>query len=498
MSTVAVDGAAGGSGRVVDSVRWVGAGQAITQVVRLSVTIVLARLLTPHDFGLQTMASVFTALGTLLATLGAGAVIVQRKSITEALLRSLTTLGLATGGVLFITLALASGGIARFYGEPSVANVLMAMSATFALSSIGMVPEGLLQRELRFARLVAIDLVALVVASVGGVGLAVAGYGVWALVVPNLAATAVRSLLLLIFSPWKVRLGFDRVELAGVIGFSSSVLGFNALQYFIRNTDRLIIGKSLGIGDLGLYDYAYRFYMYPLEVVTGILISVLFPAFSRLQDSRAELGRVFLRANSAIALITFPMMAGLGVVAGPFVRVVLGEQWEPVIPLVQILAPLGALQSIGATPGQIFLATGNAALRFWWSVIYTSTILTSFFVGVQWGIIGVTSAFSIVMLPISVAAFWLALRLVDLELIAIWRALEKVIAATLTMGVTVWVLEFALVRAGLGDWVVLAVCVPAGVIAYGATAWALRIEAIDDILRLIPERISSLVRRPAR
>ncbi|MBY0400534.1 lipopolysaccharide biosynthesis protein, partial [Myxococcota bacterium] len=448
--------------------------------------------------GLQTMAAVFTALGTLLSTLGAGAVIVQRKTISDALLRSLATLGLATGLVLFLALGLSAGAAARFYGEPAVADVMRAMALNFVLVSIGMVPEGLLQRELRFSRLVVLDLVALVIASVGGIGLAVGGYGVWALILPNLAASAVRSLLLLRVSPWPVRLGLDASEIRGVLGFSSSILGFNALQYMIRNTDRMIIGKALGTADLGLYDYAYRFYMYPLEVVTGILLSVLFPTFARMQESKTELGRAFLRANAAIALVTFPMMAGLAAVAGPFVRVVLGEQWEPVIPLVQILAPLGAMQSIAATPGQIFLATGNAALRLWWSIIYTSLILLSFWIGVNWGIIGIASAYSIVMVPICAAAFWLALRLVDLPLSAIGRALWKTTAAALAMAAVVQGIGILLESRGFGDPVVLAVCIPLGVVSYGIGVAGLRVEAIEDVLRLLPlSRVPGL-RRFAR
>ncbi len=142
-------------------------------------------------------------------------------------------------------------------------------------------------------------------------------------------------------------------------------MGFNGTQYLQRNADRLIIGRALGAVELGYYDYAYQFYMYPVESVTLVLIKVMFPTFSRIKGDIEQLGRAFLRANGAIALITFPMTAGLAVVADPFVRFVFGEKWAPVIPLVQILAPVGLLQSIGATPGQLFLARGRAALRFW-------------------------------------------------------------------------------------------------------------------------------------
>jgi O-antigen/teichoic acid export membrane protein len=476
------------AGRVFSSVRWVAAGQIFSQGVRLAVSIALAHLLTPHDFGLATMAVTFTAVGTLLSTLGAGPAIVQRRTLPETLLRSLATLGLSIGLALWLAFALASGLIAAFYGEPEVQRVVIALAATFPLATAGTVPEGLLQRDLRFGRLVAIDLACLAVSSLGSVGLALHGEGVWALVVPNLASTGLRSALLLLSSPWRPRLGFDTAAIRGVIGFSSSVLGFNGLQYFARNSDNLVIGRALGSVELGLYDYAYRFYMYPLDAITGVLISVMFPALASLQDDREAMGRAFLRANGAIALATFPMMIGLAVVADPFVRVVLGEKWIRVIPLVQILSPMGALQSLTATPGQIFLATGNAALRMWWAVIYTTVIVASFVVGAHWGIIGVATAYAGVMVPISFVAFWLALRLVRLPMRALWATLAKTVAACAAMAAAVGAAEIAMRAAGAGDVALLVVCVPLGAAIYAAVVWTLRPDALADLVRLVPAR----------
>src|SRR5437667_125475 len=216
-------------GRVFSSVRWVTLGQVVSQAVRLAVSIMLARLLTPSDYGLVTMASSFTAIGWLLATVGAAPAIVQRPTVSEGLLRSLATLGLVFGLALWLLLALGAGLIAGFFGEPAVRGV------------------------------------------------------------------------------------------------SGSLLGVTVLQYFARNADSIVIGRRLGTLDLGIYEYAYRLYMYPLEVITLVLISVMFPTLAGMQNDRAAMGRAFLRANGAIALAAFPMMIGLAVVADPFVRVALGE-----------------------------------------------------------------------------------------------------------------------------------------------------------------------------
>lgn len=474
---------------VFSSVRWVAVGQGLSQGASVVVTLTLARLLTPEVFGLMTMAGVITALGYLFSTLGAGPAIVQKREVSDPLLKSLTTLGLGMGFALTVGLALLSRVVAAFYGEPRVAWVVAALGCTFALASFGIVPEALLQRELRFSRLVSIDLAVLGVSATCSIGLAWAGFGVWALVGANLASAAVRSALLVLSSPWRLSLGFDWQALRGEIGFGASVMAFNVTQYLSRNSDRVIIGRRLGAVDLGYYDYAYRFYMYPLDAITGVLLKVMFPTLSRMQGDVAQLGRTFLRANGAIALLTFPMMAGLAAVADPFVRVVLGETWAPIIPLVLVLAPVGLLQSIASTPGQLFLARGRSALRTWWSVIYAVVFVGAFLVGVHWGILGVAVAYGIVMVPILVIAFWLALRLVSLRLIDLWRVLRSTMLAAALMALLVFGLRLGLETAGMGQVLVLCLCVPTGVAAYIAALRWLQPEALADVHRMLPAKV---------
>jgi len=475
--------------RVFSGVRWLAIGQVVGLIARFAVSVALAHLLAPEDFGLLTMAGVFTALGGLFSSLGVGPAIVQRPEVSIPLLRSLATVGFVVGAGLSGALVLGSGFIAEFYGDTRVAPIAASLAMTFVVASLGMVPEGLLQRELRFNRLVSIDLAVLAVSASLSVGLALAGLRVWALVVANLGGTAVRSLLLVASSPWRLAPGFDWGAIRGVVGFSASVMGFNGTQYLQRNSDRLIIGRALGAIELGYYDYAYQFYMYPLESVTVVLIKVMFPTFSRIKGDIEQLGRAFLRANGAIALITFPMTVGLAVVADPFVRFVFGEKWAPVITLVQILAPVGLVQSIGATPGQLFLARGRAALRFWWSVIYTTIFVAAFFAGIPWGILGMASAYAIVTIPINIAGFWLALRLVNLDLADLWRTLRRTTAATAGMGAGVAVLRLALEASGVRGVVVLSICIPVGMLIYAAMTRALRPEALQDLFRLLSPRI---------
>lgn len=472
---------------VFSGVRWLAAGQVATQATRFVVSIVLARLLAPAEFGLLAMATAITTVGSLFSTMGASPVIVQRRELSESLLRSLALLGMLTGFFLSAVMGLGAWAFAGFFHEPRLAGILTALGATFALGGVSLVPDALLQRALRFDRLVTIDLLQVVAGSAISIVLALAGWGAWGLVVGNLAGTALRSAALVILSPWRIRFGFDGSAVRGVVGYSGSVLGFNLVQYWARYTDRLLVGRILGAASLGFYDYAFRFYMYPLEVVTHVLIRVLLPAFSKLQHDLEQLGRAYLRANGAIAFICFPMMAGLAVVADPFVPVVLGEQWQPIVPLIRILAPVALLSALGVSTGQIFLACGRADLRFAWCLVYTALIIAAVVVGVQWGIHGVAVALAIVLVPINIASYWLALRLVNLGLGVLWRTVRTTAALTTAMAIVVSIKRVALDAVGAPEELTLFVCVAGGIACYVAGARRFPPRALRDLFELLPD-----------
>ncbi|MGH7463399.1 MAG: oligosaccharide flippase family protein, partial [Longimicrobiales bacterium] len=226
-----------------------------------------------------------------------------------------------------------------------------------------------------------------------------------------------------------------------------------------------------------------------LDVITTVIMRLMFPTFARMQEDRQKLGRAFLRTSGAIALIAFPLMAGLAVVADPFVRVVLGENWLPIIPLVQILAPLAMLHALGALPGQLFLACGRAAFRLWWSVIYTTVIMAAVTLGLRWGIRGVATAYAAVMVPIIIIAFQLALHMVGLGLLAWWKTLRLTLAAAIGMAAMVSTLQFMLDRLDLPPGFMLATDVTAGIASYVLLIRLLRPEALYDVQKILPESL---------
>lgn len=480
--------------RIVASVRWVAVGQVVTQLGRFAVSVVLARLLAPSEFGLMAMAAVLITLASLFPTLGTGQAIVQRKELTEGLLRTLATLGLLTGFALSVLLALGAWSAATLvFEEPRVGGIVAVLGLQFAIHSFSVVPESLLQREMRLDRLVWIDLAQLIVSSSVAVGLAAKGWSVWALVASGLAGAAARTLTVLWASPWRLRFGFEPGTLSGLATFGFGVVGVSLVTYVSRFADRVLIGRLLGATTLGFYDYACRLFWYPMEMVAPVLVSVMFPALAKVQDDNARLGRGLLRATGLVVLVAAPVMIGLAAVADPFVPILLGERWRPVVPLIVILAPAGILAAAGVTTGEVLMAKGRVMQRFWLTVVNTSILLAAILIGVSGGIHSVAISIAIARIPVVLVSFAVVLRLVGLSLNDLWRTVRSTVMLSVIMGAAVTLLRTALLRTSFPPVLVLLACIAFGALIYLGGTRLHSPPALRDFYLLLPP---FLQRRP--
>jgi PST family polysaccharide transporter len=247
---------------------------------------------------------------------------------------------------------------------------------------------------------------------------------------------------------------------------------------------------------LGFYAMAYGIMLKPRDAVTGVLMRVLFPAFSRMQDDDERLKAAYLRACGAIAFVTFPMMLGLLAVAQPFVQVVLGEKWLPIVPLICVFAPLGALQSVWSSVGNVFLAKGRADWYFRWGIAGGVLFVTSFFAGLPWGIFGVAVSYALTCAIWSIVSFWIAFKLVnDLSIWDLAKVLQPYTVGAGAMALLVILCRFLLASLGMPQPIVLFTAVAIGIVTYGVMVLLLRPPALDDLLRLILLPLAAFVRR---
>ena len=457
---------------VARGVAWKGTSTFFLLATRFVVAMILARLLTPHEYGLAGMAIVLSSLVFIFSDLSLGAALIQRPVLTEQD-RSTVFWTSAGVGLLLTVLGVAlSGPVASFYGQPEVQPLFAAMSLTFLVASVSSTQMALLTRDMNFRTLELRKMAAAVASAAVGLSLAVAGFGPWAIVGQELVVALVSAVLLWIASSWRPRLTFSRTSLRDLVGFSGHVFGARLLFYLNRNADNLLVGRYLGAAALGAYSVAYNLMLMPSSQISIPVQDVMVPAFARMQDDVRGLARTWLRTNRLVGALTVPALVGLVILAPDFVHVVLGHKWSSVTPVLQILCWVGLLQSLQGLNGSVLRARNRTSVLFRYSIVVTVASLTAFVVGLPWGIVGVATAYAISSTVVEPYYTWLTCRAVDISLWAFVRSLAGVAQATLMMAAALVLGRMVLVGEGFSPLVRLLVLVGLGAVVYLAClAW---------------------------
>jgi O-antigen/teichoic acid export membrane protein len=466
------------------SIKWSVVSLAGRQGIQWAATVVLARLLAPSDFGLLTMSAVAIAIADLLGDLGTSSAVIQRKDPSQALLSSVFWTNVGIGLLSAVALFALSPLVASYYREPRISLILKVLALVLPISAAGTVQRSFLERDLAFQQLAKAEVCSALLASTVGIGMALHGYAVWSLVTQTLVASIATTILLWLVARWKPSLVYDRAEMRSIQRYSLNLAGFNIFNFFGRNADYLLIGRFLGTQNLGYYSLAYRIMFYPLQSISAVIGRVMFPVFARVQEDDSRLCRAYVGAASSIAVVTFPMMGGLMAVSDLFVLTGFGRQWMPVVPLLLILAPVGLLQSVGTTVGNIYQAKGRTDLLFRWGVFSGTLSILAFIVGLKWGIKGVAVAYAILSGILIVPAFLIPLRLIGLRFRRLLLALSRPLAATLIMFLCVGLARWGLPLDG-PHWFSLASLVFLGIMVYSVASWTINRDQLLAMVRAL-------------
>jgi lipopolysaccharide exporter len=479
------------SSRVLAGAGWMAVSRVVAQALSLVGVTVVARALSPVAYGLMGMAQLVIAFIALFQDLGTSSAVIQRPEVSQRFLSTIWWLNLAVSTFLAGVCWVLSPLAVAFYHEPVVLNILRALGLGFILAAGCSVQGALLSRHLQFRSLAIREIISSVVGLGVAIVMAYSGFGVWSLVGASLSATATGTVLLIILARWMPSFSYSWSDIRSIARFGANLSVFNLINYFARNADNALVGRYLGAGPLGFYGLAYRMMLYPVESVSQTLGRTLLPAFAKMQDDFARFRLAYLRACSAIAFFTFPLMMGALILAHEVVLVMLGPKWAPVIPVFQILALVGMVQSISTTVGQIYIATGRTDLMLRWGSIFSALIVLSFLVGLPWGIKGVATAYAVTIAAIVIPVFWAAFRIINLPLLDLWRALWPGLKCTLIMGVLVLAMRQALLRT-VPQWQIfrLTTCTLVGVAAYFYLMYRTESPILQDLMQLIRTSIS--------
>ena len=451
---------------IYSATRWTAFGKIFAQIVRFSVSIVLARLLAPQDFGLMAMALVVTCFIDLFKDMGTVASIIQKSDVDDDLLSSLFYLNLLFGVFCGSVLALFAGPLSRFYGDPRLVDILRVLGATFFITSASLVKKALMERNMMFDKIAKVELASVFIHGVSAIVFAYFGWGVWSLVLGALAASLASTILYWLSIPWHPILHFKWSDITPVLYFSMNLSGAQTLAYVMTNIDKLIVGRYLGASALGYYDLARRLLSIPGSTVSDVLNRVLFPGFSKIKDDNIQLKEKYLRACGAISIITFPVLCGLWVMAKPVILVVFGSKWEPVVPLIQVLTPVAIMLSLAVSTGpMIFLTKGRTDLLFKWHIVVGIISTLGYVAGLRWGINGVAIGYLISQIILTYPIFSIPFRLIDMKFIEMLHEIKPYASKTFCMMIAVYFF-----RTGLGNYLniktMLAVCVVIGAAIY--------------------------------
>ncbi|MEQ8723537.1 MAG: lipopolysaccharide biosynthesis protein [Sandaracinaceae bacterium] len=476
--------------RVLGGIAWSALGNVFQQVVAFGISVTLARLLSPREFGVLAMVTVLLGFGNLLAELGFTAALIQRKDLSPAHLDSAVWLTLESGSLLGIGFALAAPAVARFYSEPQLVAVTRVMAVNFVLVPTAAVQLALMQREMRFKKLAAIGVGKVVLAGAVGVTLAALDQGIWSLVAHSLCLSAFGTAGLWLFSSWRPRLRFSVSSARELWDYSGSLIGFGVANFWARNADNILVGRFIGATGLGIYSRAYSTMLLPLNQIAAVLTTVMFPALASIQDDRERLASVYLRAVGGVALVTTPVMLGVFVLAEDFVLAVFGSQWAGVVPVLQVLVLLGVMQSLASTVGWLYQALGHTRMMFRWGLFSSAVIVAAIGVGVWMGspvsVAGAYAGASVLLTPL---ALLLPGRLVGLGVADFTRAIWGPLAAGVLMAVTIGALRrWSPLPAA--PWPHLLILAPLGALIYWvAVSQIFRVESYVSLRTLLLQKL---------
>ena len=469
---------------LVRGVAWTAAAKWASQGLAWVSWLIVARLLTPEDYGLVGMAAIYLGLITLLSEFGLGTAVLAVRELSVGQVGQLNGLAVLLGLAGLLASCAVAIPLGLFFHAPQLPLVVAAMSTTFVITSFKTVPLALLQRDLRFKALAFIDLSQALVLAISMVGFAVAGFRYWTLVCGGVLSALISTgaILRLRHAPF----GWPRPKsLKQAMTLSSDVVISRLGWYVSANTDFLVAGRILGKAALGFYNVAWTLASVPVDKVAALVGQVTPAFFSAVQADHPAMRRYLLRITEGIALITFPVSLGLVLVARDFVLVVLGSKWEGTVAPLRLLAAYAALRSITPLLPQVLQIIRDSRFEMWRMVAAAVVMPTSFYLsGERWGTVGLAMAWVLVDPLFAFALYWRIFSKIELSPRAYLGALWPALSGSALMAAAVLAVR------GLGGSVLtagprLAAEIGAGVISYGLACLVLhrrRLQAFYDLI----------------
>lgn len=379
--------------QVLTGLKWAALGKLSSQLVTWAITIYVIRLLSPEDYGLMALATIFSALFSFIAEIGLGPTLVQTKDLPRERIRQIFGLVLLSNGGVFLLMTLAvAPAVSYFFGEPRLTVVIQIISLSFIPAAFAVIPSALLERDMRFRGRAIIDLFSTIGSALVTLTAAQAGYGVFALAWGAVAQALFRAIGLNIAGSLPGLPLFKFQGCASMFHFGRNVAATQLVWFFYSQADAFIVGKFLGKHDLGVYSVSMDLASLPASRISAILNQVVFPSFSKVKRDGGYVAPYLLKGMRGISLIAVPVMWGMSSIAPEMIQVLLGQKWlEAALPL-SLLCLIMPLRVLSPLVHSGLHAVGRADVSFRITSITATVMCTGFLIGTQFGLLGLSIA----------------------------------------------------------------------------------------------------------
>lgn len=358
-------------------------------------TAVLARLLTPQDYGLIGMVVVFTGFVAMFKDLGLALATVQRAEISYDQISTLFWVNVTISVAITLLMILLAPLIGWFYGEPRLTMITIVTSLGFFFGGLAVQHEALLKRQMRFYALSVIAFLSMMIGYVVGIFLAWRGASYWSLVFSQLALLASNVIGVWITCRWRPGAPKRNTGVRSMLSFGGNVTGYALINYVSKNCDNLVVGRAFGPQLLGLYTKAAQLLALPTDQINEPLSSVAIPALSRLADSPERYRQAYLRIMEKIIMVTMPAVILMLATADWLVLIILGPQWGDSARIFVFMGVAGLFQPVASTGGWLLVSQGRVRDMLRWALINAPISVLSIVAGLPWGVVGVAASFSL-------------------------------------------------------------------------------------------------------
>lgn len=372
----------------VGGVFWTFLQQFGSQIINFGISIILARLLLPKDFGTIALMDIVMAIGSIIISSGMASSLIRTKDADESDYSTVFYFNFAASIIIYIIAFFAAPLLANFYEIPILTPLTRVYCLSFIIGAFSSIQSTILTKEMKFKKIMQISLPSLIISGIVGIAMAYSGFGVWSLIGSSLSLQIVKTAQLWYFSNWRPQRIFVYSKLKEHLAFGSNLLMAGLLTVIFQNSYTLIIGKVFTIGDLGLYNRANSIKQLPVSNISNALNKVSYPLFAKIKDDSITLRNAYIKLMKMVIFIVSPIMFFIIIFAEPIIRFLLTEKWIEAVPYLQILSLSAILYPIHVYNLNILKVKGRSDLFLKLDILKKVVIVIAILATIKFGIIG--------------------------------------------------------------------------------------------------------------